>query len=187
MTVAPEFLPSPNVRLSPAADSSSTTIAGRSPVKTTLFGMTLVAAVSLCAANSARAENAMYSCTDANGVVALTNVPTGPSCQQLFEYSAPTPAPQPTAAVAQLGVAPAHVVAEVGANAPASNAAPVKRAQPKASTKDRLAQRRNDAIQQTRDALASGQPVAGLNPAVNRRYLMTNRADYQRVNGVVPQ
>ena len=40
------------------------------------------------------------------------------------------------------------------------------------------------AIQQTGDSYLSSQPLSGVNRAVNRRYLMINRSQYQQAMGV---
>lgn len=150
----------------------------------------LAASAAALMASPARAENAMYSCTDADGVVQLTNVPTGSQCEKLFSYAAPvaaTPAPAQQAEAASV-----HRIAEVpvaaapaaaGADGSANRSKPSTSATPRTAAQATQAQRREDAIQQTRDAYAAGQAFAGANPAVNRRYLMTNRADYQKAIG----
>ncbi len=160
-------------------------------MKMALLGTLLAVGATFVVGATARAENAMYSCSDAKGVVALTNVPTDSSCEKLFAYAAPSPS-APTAeatvpsAAPRTSVAPAVAAAAMSAR-PAVAAVPAPDAKPSsAATKPFMAQRRDDAIQRTRDAYVSGQPAVGMNPATNRRYLMTNRADYQRVVGVTP-
>jgi hypothetical protein len=160
-------------------------------MKTTLLGTLIAVGATFVAGAPARAENAMYSCSDANGVVALTNVPTDSSCEKLFAYEAPPPS-VPTAEAAassappRTSVAPAMAAAAISAQS-AVAADPEPDAQPTSNaTKPLMAQRRDDAIQRTREAYLSGQPAVGMNPAVNRRYLMISRPDYQRIVGVTP-
>jgi hypothetical protein len=168
-----------------------------------MLAVLIAVAATLAAAKPALAENAMYSCTDANGAVSLTNVPTNGQCEKLFSYAAPAPEAASAPAAPVAAVAPAAAtVATIGrrsagpdaaaeqpeaAARPALNASPLVAMQPRTPTQVRMAQRREEAIQQTRDAYASGQGDAGVNRAVNRRYLMTNRAEYMQVNGVTPQ
>jgi hypothetical protein len=159
-------------------------------VNKTALALALAVGGAALLASPARAENAMYSCTDADGVVQLTNVPTGSQCEKLFSYAAPvaaTPAQAPQAEVAtvhRVGEVPAaSSPAAAGGNAPATRPTPSASATPRNAAQAAQAQRREDAIQQTRDAYAAGQAFAGANPAVNRRYLMTNRSDYQKAIG----
>jgi hypothetical protein len=150
------------------------------------------------AAGVAPAENAVYSCVNANGVESLTNVPNGGNCTQLFTYKAPPPPANevatPPPATPSLADSTPAASAEV-----AAVAVPVERvsrqrdlvngqppvAQPRTPLEQRLAQRRADAIEQTRAAYNSDLPLVGMNRAVNRRYLMTNRAAYQMAIGGV--
>ncbi len=145
----------------------------------------------------AGADNAVYSCVDANGVESLTNVPMGGTCKRLFTYTMPTPpanevampaAPPPAASTAAAGSAPIMPTAAPAEHA--SRKAPLVNGQsptalPHSPREARLAQRRDAAIEQTRAAYNSDQPVAGMNRAVNRRYLMTSRAAYQKAIGVM--
>jgi hypothetical protein len=175
-----------NHRTDISAESVSTR-PGRFLVKTTLIGTLLALGATFGATGVAHAENAMYSCADDAGVVSLTNVPTGSNCEKLFSYAAP--AAEPAAAPAAIAVsAPAAHVAVVGSTRAATSATTESSADAqsdKALAKPAIAQRRDDAIAATRAAYAMGQPMAAGNPAVNRRYLMTNRADYQRTYGVI--
>jgi hypothetical protein len=157
-------------------------------VKTALISTLLAVGATFAATGPANAENAMYSCVDANGVVALTNVPTGADCEKLFSYTAPAPAPTVAPATASAATTPAHVATFVASTTePASSEtdSAADSDSPKTLTKPAIAQRRDDILQATRAAYQMGQPLAAGNPAVNRRYLMTNRADYQRANGVI--
>jgi hypothetical protein len=165
-------------------------------VKTALLGLVLVVGASAAASFPAYAENAMYSCEDANGVVELTNVPQGTNCEKLFSYTAPVqvaaPAVQPvalSAQAAQMAALPAPAAsssASVRTEARAKPApVPAAAATPRSASKSLLAQRRDDVIQQTREAYAAGQAMAGANPAVNRRYLMTSRVEYQKAIGAI--
>ena len=155
----------------------------------------------ILAAGFVHTENAVYSCVDARGVKTLTNVPSGGKCTQLFSYQAPPPVPATPAAPAAgaaASVAPAGS-ARAGGAVPAVAASPAERpnrkaalvngqpptALPRSPLEERLAQRRDDAIEQTRAAYASDTPLTGMNRAVNRRYLMTNRAAYQKAIGVM--
>jgi hypothetical protein len=145
----------------------------------------------------ARADNAVYSCVDAYGVESLTNVPIDANCKRLFTYTMPTPPANETTAPAT--PAPAASTAAAASTAVAHAAAPVERANrktalvngqaptaaPRTPLEERLAQRRDVAIEQTRAAYSSDLPLVGMNRAVNRRYLMTNRAAYQKAIGVM--
>jgi hypothetical protein len=131
----------------------------------------------LGAAGFAHADNAVYSCVSANGVESLTNMPNGGNCKQLFSYTPPPPAANEVTAPAAPAAAPADALV---------NGQPALR-QPRTPGEQRLAQRRDAAIEQTRLAYSSDQPPPGMNRAVNRRYLMTNRAAYQKAIGVMQQ
>ncbi len=164
--------------------------------------VTLVAVSAILAvAGLVRADNAVYSCTDANGVESLTNVPNAGNCKQLFSYTPPAPA---AIAAPMVPVAPAAPARDdsnsaIGSAAAVPAAAPVDRVsrkpalvngqppivQPRTPLEQLLAQRRAAAIEQTRVAYSSEMPPAGMNRAVNRRYLMTNRAAYQKAIGVM--
>jgi hypothetical protein len=160
---------------------------GRFLVKTALIGTLLAVGATLGATGVVHAENAMYSCADANGVVSLTNVPTGSNCEKLFSYAAPAPEPAaaPAATAASAPTAHVAVVGITSSGATASTDASDDGQGKKAPMRVSAAQRRDDAIAATRAAYAMGQPMAAGNPAVNRRYLMTTRADYQRAYGVI--
>ena len=155
-------------------------------MKKTLFGILFAVGASVAAVGSAHAENAMYSCTDpSSGTVSLTNVPQG-QCEQLFSYTAPVEVPAPAAAVARSPApAAAGIVGEVAARE-SDSIAPTDATAKRPSTKPAIAQRRDDAIAQARAAYAAGQPSAVGNPATIRRYLMTNRVEYQRALGMIP-
>jgi hypothetical protein len=118
--------------------------------------------------------------------VSLTNVPVG-QCVQLFTYA--PPAAEPAAATAAAtGTASAAVVSGIVAEVPVArsvqtDAKPV--AARERSPKPILAQRRDDAIQAARAAYGAGQPSVMGNPATSRRYLMTNRVDYQKALGII--
>ncbi len=165
----------------------------------------LLAAASLCgAAGLARAETVVFACTASNGAVTFTNHQTGDNCEKLL--SGPDLAPAADTALK----APVDPVVVAESAPPAQQEAPVAtpavavapratRAprgpliqppavmqQPRNALETRLAQLRASAIQQTNDAYLSGQQPAGVNRAVNRRYLMISRADYQAANGVTP-
>jgi hypothetical protein len=155
-------------------------------MKKTLFGILFAVGASVVAVGSAHAENAMYSCTDpGTGTVSLTNLPQG-QCEQLFTYTAPVEARAPAAAVARAPAqAAAGIVGEVAARQ-AESLEPTDAATQRPSIKPLIAQRRDDAIAQARAAYAAGQPSAVGNPATIRRYLMTNRVEYQRALGMIP-
>jgi hypothetical protein len=154
----------------------------------------------LSLAGLAHADNAVYACVNANGVESLTNVPNSGNCKQLFSYTPPPPAanevtapPAPASATpthadsapVAASVAIAPVAADRAARKPALvNGQPPLR-QPRTPGEQRLAQRRDTVIEQTRLAYGSDQPPPGMNRAVNRRYLMTNRAAYQKAIGVM--
>jgi len=143
-------------------------------------------------AGLARADNAVYACTDASGRLELSNAPGGNHCEKLL--SGPE-APAQAAAAAAARAAPSRPSAGAPAAATArASAAPVRPAlvpppqptpQPRNDYEARLAQTRDASIQQTSDAYASGQPSSGINRAVGRRYLMINRSDYQRGLGML--
>ena len=155
----------------------------------------LVAALAftLGAAGAAHGENAMYSCTGTDGGTSLTNVPVNDHCARLFDYTPPVAsapaAPQadtaPATAAPALAPAPAAPApAAIAAKKPQpADAQASPRAMARAQLGNVLAGRRNAAIQEMADAYARGQPATAVNPAVNRRYLMTNRADYIKANG----
>jgi hypothetical protein len=168
----------------------------------------LVAAGASFAATALATDNTVYSCTDANGSVSLTNVSTGSNCELLLSYTPPPPAAPAAPAAAEASAGPSAPLATVITNAapriqaqaePRPATAPrdfsrdaeivdvqVPKMQPTTPLQMRLALRRDAVVQQTRDAYASGQQAPGMNRAVNRRYLMTNRAEYQQANGVTP-
>ena len=165
----------------------------------TILPAALIVIGTLCGVDGlARADNAVYSCVSANGVESLTNVPNGGQCKQLFTYTPPpaanevtgSPAAAParadsTPAAASVAIAPAMAPADRGTRKPAlvNGQAPLR--QPGTPGEQRLAQRRDAALEQTRLAYGSDQPPPGMNRAVNRRYLMTNRAAYQKAIGVM--
>jgi hypothetical protein len=143
----------------------------------------------------------MYSCVGADGAAMLTNVPTGPKCEKLFDYQAPAepapvvanPAPAPVAAapviVAQTATpaAPASAPTRDKAKKPDDGSAdPAAGGVTRRTAELRQAQRRDAAVQETAAAYANGQPAAVQNPAVNRRYLMTTRAAFVTSNGTKP-
>jgi len=147
----------------------------------------------------AHADNAVYSCINANGVESLTNVPNGENCKQLLSYTPPPPAANEATdmPVAASPAAPAHAdsgpivpvaapTVQTSRKAALVNAQPPLR-QPRTPGEQRLAQRRDAAIEQTRLAYSGDPSLPGMNRAVNRRYLMTNRASYQKAIGVMQQ
>jgi len=162
--------------------------------------LTAVGAI-MAVAGLVRADNAVYSCVDANGVESLTNVPSGGNCKQLFSYTPPAPTANEVAVAPVAPAAPARAdsTPTAGSAVVAPAAAPVDRLSrkpalvngqppivpPRTPLEQRLAQRREAAIEQTRLAYSSDLPPAGMNRAVNRRYLMTNRAAYQKAIGVL--
>ena len=164
-------------------------------MNTRLLGVLMSAAALLGAAGVLHAENAMYSCTRADGVVSLTNVPVGGHCEKLFSYTRPVAAPSAAAATPA-----APQAADVAPPPAASASAPAARGEtrdrsrdvappvgtPRSALGNRLAQRRDTARQEAADALARGQPGNVANPATTRRYLMTSRADYMQAYGVTP-
>jgi len=146
------------------------------------------------AAMPGHADNAMYSCTRADGTVSLTNVPVGNQCEQLFAYKPPV-----DAAPAPVAVAPVPAGAGVqAAQAPTPSASTDQDARPPADPKakpaagphsplaTRMSQRRDTARQAVADAYARGEPASVANPATSRRYLMTTRAEYMQANGFTP-
>ena len=158
---------------------------------------TMITLGAILAAGLIRAEDAVYSCVNAQGVTSITNVPNGGDCTQLFTYKAPPP---PENAVVTPPAVPSLVDSTPAASAAVAPApAPVARvsrqrqlvsgqppvAQPRTPLEQRLAQHRDAVIEQTRAAYNSDLPIAGMNRAVNRRYLMTNRAAYQMAIGGV--
>ena len=163
-------------------------------MKIAILGLALLAGAAIGVAAPAHAENAMYTCQDSSDVVALTNVPQGADCEKLFSYASPAPSAQATAQpaavapVARVASNPAQP-ASVGAGSsakPVAAPAAANATRPHPVSKSLMEQRRDDAIQQTRDAYNAGQAMAGVNPAVNRRYLMTSRLEYQKAIGAIP-
>ena len=171
---------------------------GRTTMKTTQLAVLIAAGAMFGAAVPALAENAMYSCTRADGTVSLTNVPVGTKCEQLFAYKPPvdaapapvagqSPAPAaPAVAPAAPQARPAMASTEQKARPPADANAPAA-AGAHSSLAMRMSQRRDAARLAVADAYARGEPASVPNPATSRRYLMTNRADYIQANGFTPQ
>jgi hypothetical protein len=132
-----------------------------------------------CGAGAALADQSIYSCTGPDGSVELTSQPGSDQCEQLVA------APDNAAAVpAQAGVD----AAATSTSAPVAVAArptppAVVAASDATADIDPRAQYRNSMILGTQNA--DGMPVQSANPSVTRRYLMTNRAAYQKalVNG----
>ena len=160
-------------------------------MKTRLLGV-LFAVVAALGTIAAAAENATYECTGANNEVKFTNVPSGSYCVKVLTYVAPVAA-APVASTAAADASQQTAVADTRAAAGDGDAdkaigasAEPTSSLPGAARDARLAQRRADAIQETRDAYMTDKPLSGANPAVNRRYLMITRADYQRAVGVTP-
>jgi hypothetical protein len=166
-------------------------------MKTRQLAFLTAAGVLFGAAGLSQAENAMYSCTRADGTTSLTNVPVGTQCEQLFTYKPPVEAaPAP---VASAPAAPGPAMAPGPAQQPAAAPAVADRKAPspadpaanpagaRSTLAMRMAQRRDAARLAVADAYARGQPASVANPATSRRYLMTNRADYIQANGFSPQ
>lgn len=165
-------------------------------MKTMPLVLTMIAAVLYGAAAPGHAENAMYSCTRADGTTSLTNVPVGSHCEQLFAYKPPVeaaPAPVAAAPAAPAPAQPARDSRQPLATAPvADHKAPLpadpaaNAASARSALAQRMAQRRDEARLAVADAYARGQPASVANPATSRRYLMTDRAQYIQANGFTP-
>jgi hypothetical protein len=168
-------------------------------MKTRLIAVVMSAGAALGTAGLVHADNAVYSCTRADGTTTLTNVPVNNNqCVQLFSYTPTVDAPSAPSAAADAAQAPADVAAVVPQQESETAAVPERKPRPPANARNaaaygantplaqRLSQRRDDVRQEVADAYARGDAAGITNPATNRRYLMTNRADYMAANGFKP-
>jgi hypothetical protein len=124
---------------------------------------------------AAAASERIYACMHPDGSVALTTTNAGPQCNLVASSDTPESASLAPAAPAAPGV-------------PVAQAAPliaVASGAPKGSAKDKAVE---DPRKLYRDAMieaarrTDGDTSAPYNPALSRRYLRINRADY--VNGM---
>jgi len=168
-------------------------------MKTRLLAVVMSAGAALGTAGLVHADNAVYSCTRADGSTTLTNVPVGNNqCVQLFSYTPTVDAPSTPPAASTAEQAPDKVAAVAPQQEAETATVPERKPRPPANARNagaygantplaqRLSQRRDDARQEVADAYARGDAANIANPATNRRYLMTNRADYIAANGFTP-
>jgi hypothetical protein len=141
---------------------------------------TLAVSVAIaCGTGGALADQSIYSCTGADGSVELTSQPSGDKCEQVVAA--------PDTAIA----APAPAGVDAAATSTSARGAVAARPTPLAAVAPSDAHSDIDPRAQYRDSMiqgaqnSDGVPVQSANPAVSRRYLMTNRAAYQKalVNG----
>jgi hypothetical protein len=132
---------------------------------------------------AALADQAVYSCLQADGSTELTGVSTGPQCE-LLSAGQPTQATEVTtdtlpAATEASADTPVDKTAE-------QSAAPVT-SKEKSDSKEEV-----DPRQAYRDTMikgaqhAEGAPAAALNPAISRRYLKVDRGAYRQGIGAEP-
>jgi hypothetical protein len=167
-------------------------------MKTRLLAVVMSAGAALGTAGLVHADNAVYSCTGADGSTTLTNVPVAGQCVQLFSYTPTVDVPSTPSAASSAERAPANVAAVSPQQDAETPAVPERKPRPAANARNagaygantplaqRLSQRRDDVRQEVADAYARGDAGNIANPATNRRYLMTNRADYIAANGFTP-
>jgi hypothetical protein len=155
-------------------------------MKSSLLATLLLGAVALASARLAVAEEAVFSCTKADGSVELSSEANGTNCEKLVSApdapaapaaaslaSAPNPAPTaapPAAAklaVARVAAAPAAVALSA-----------------KMPLQARLSHYRDAMLEQ-----ASNPDTQQTNAtsAASRRYLMMDRTTYQKTYGVISQ
>lgn len=149
-----------------------------------------------------QAQNIIYSCEMSDGSIVLETEPVGKKCQKLSETAAPpkpAAAPAPAAAAKAPAVAAAPTAAKSGqaAATPASAAAGasgplVVKAPPqpvRVPPKKVAAETYHDIqVKKAENALQTDDPehgIVGAAPTTNssRRYLMTDRAHYQKTYG----
>ena len=135
--------------------------------------LTVLAGCLLLSASVASGQDAIFSCTGTDGVVALTNVPSGGRCERL---GIAAPVMQAVRAV------PAASFGAAGANAPYASSARSGVEQQRSDAA--LAEGNSDRLISYRDKMiksATSDPKAAVgagNAAVSRRYLMVDRTTY---------
>jgi hypothetical protein len=145
---------------------------------------TFIGAVGLAAA-----EDAVYSCTNADGSVELAGAPNGNNCEKLVSApdaaSAATPAQvtEPGSAANQAVAATPNTTSAKAALVPPPAVTQV----PRTPVEDRLSQYRDAMVDRASTANPDTQQPSGPTSASSRRYLMTNRAAYQQALGISPQ
>jgi hypothetical protein len=134
----------------------------------------LVAMASLTGAGTAVSGTTMYACTQADGTIELTTRNGGPKCEVIAESAASESAPDAsTVQTTDRPAAAAPVASAASASATEQAAAPASK--DKAEEDPRKAHR--EAVLQALKK-NDGTPAAGMNPAVGRRYLTTDRSGY---------
>jgi hypothetical protein len=137
----------------------------------------LALSLGIALGGAAAANETVYLCATADGGSELSNVDTGNKCEQLVSG---TPAADPAAP-------PAAAADPQQAAKPAAEPAQKAAATTDAAAAEAAAQPPGSRYRDTMLKGATkgeGAPTAALNPAVNRRYLMTNRSAFQQQNGV---
>jgi hypothetical protein len=127
-----------------------------------------------CGTGGALADQSIYSCTGADGSVELTSQPTSDKCEQLVA------GPDPVVATAAQAGLDAVAAAKSASGAVAARPTPLAGAASSdaKSDVDPRAKYRDNMILGTQNS--DGVPVQSANPSVSRRYLMTNRAAFQK-------
>ena len=139
--------------------------------------------VTLGGASVALADQAVYSCVNADGSIELTSASTGPKCELLSLAQPATVTPGAAA------TAPAAVEknAEPTVDNSAEQSAVAVTVADKTGNKDEV-----DPRMAYRDAMikgaqhAEGATAAAMNPAINRRYLKVDRAAFRQTIGADP-
>jgi hypothetical protein len=154
--------------------------------------LAIFAAITLCAAGRALAEDAIYSCLNADGSTELVGAPNGGQCEKLV--SAPDPAPVAAAASASTQTAQGDAAAPAQSTlAPAQPPNLVKAAlipppdvaqKPRNAVESRLSDYRSAMIDQASQMNADTQQASGPTSSSSRRYLMVNRETYRQSLGI---
>ncbi len=150
-------------------------------MKCNMRASVLVSAMLLAGAGVARADSAVFSCPNPDGSVELTGQPTGPNCEELLSAPAPTAVVPPERPVAGNSVQPPVDAAKASAGAPSGDPSA------EATLESHLSSYRDAQVQQAAGTGPDGTPPTGPTSAASRRYLMLNRAQYQRALGINPQ